>query len=115
MTSPLNITAVQPQANEKVSSPKYSEEELKKLRKACADFESIFTYQLLKTMRKTIPESKTGMSNYGKDTYMMMMDQKLAESISAQNKGLGLQKVLFEQFTKNIKQESPKEVINQLK
>jgi peptidoglycan hydrolase FlgJ len=115
MTSELNITAVQPQANEKVSSSKHSAEETRKLRKACADFESIFTYQLLKTMRKTIPESKTGMNNYGKDTYTMMMDQKLAESISSKANGLGLQKALYEQLTKNKIQETIKEVKNTLK
>ena len=115
MTSQLNITAVAPQNREKMSSSKYSEEELKKLRKVCADFESMFTYQLLKTMRKTIPESKIGGSNYGRDTYTMMMDQKLAESISANGNGLGLQKVLYEQFTKTNAQEMSKEVKNKLK
>lgn len=115
MTSPISITAVQPQTNEKVSSSNYSEAELRKLKKACADFESIFAYQLLKTMRKTIPESKTGMNNYGKDTYTMMMDQKLAENISAKGNGLGLQKVLYEQLSKNKTQVTLKEVKNGLK
>jgi len=115
MTSPINVTAVQPQINEKVTSSKYSEEELKKLKKACADFESMFTYQLLKTMRKTIPENKTGMNNYGKDTYTMIMDQKLAESISAKGVGLGLQKVLYEQLTKGNSKAMPQEVKNKLK
>lgn len=115
MTPEININPIQSQSNTKAVSSKYSEEELQKLRKACADFESIFTYQLLKTMRKTIPESKTGMNNYGKDTYTMMMDQKLAESISAKGNGLGLQKALFEQLTKTYKQETPKEVTNKLK
>lgn len=114
MPSQLNITAVSPQTSEKVSSPKYSEEELKKLKKSCADFESIFTYQLLKTMRKTVPENKTGM-NYGKDTYTMMMDQKLAESISSHGNGLGLQNVLYEQFTKTNAREMSGEVKNKLK
>jgi peptidoglycan hydrolase FlgJ len=56
---------------------------------------------LLKTMRKTIPETKNGLNNNGKETYTMMMDQKLAESISSHANGLGLQKVLFEQLTKS--------------
>ena len=29
----------------------------KKLKKACADFESIFTYYMFKTMRQSIPQS----------------------------------------------------------
>ena len=115
MTTEITLKPVLAEAGAKVSSPRYSEEELKKLKKACADFESIFTYQLLKAMRQTVPESKTGMSNFGKDTYTMMMDQKLAESISANGSGLGLQKVLYNQFTSQNSQQMPKEVINKLK
>jgi flagellar protein FlgJ len=115
MASPINIATVQPQVNEKVPSSKYNEEEQKKLKKACADFESIFTYQLLKTMRKTIPENKTGMNNYGKETYTMMMDQKLAENISAKGDGLGLKKVLYEQLTRTNNQATSEEVKNKLK
>ncbi|PKN10764.1 MAG: hypothetical protein CVU72_00080 [Deltaproteobacteria bacterium HGW-Deltaproteobacteria-7] len=115
MTSPINNTTVQPQTTEKVTSARYSEEELKKLKKACADFESIFTYQLLKTMRKTIPENKNGLNNYGKGTYTMIIDQKLAENISAKGDGLGLQRVLYEQLTKTNTGEMLKEVKNKLK
>jgi len=115
MTSPINnMQPVQLQTSDKVSS-RYSEEELKKIKKACADFESIFTYQLLKTMRKTIPESKTGVSNYGKDTYTMMMDQKLAETISAKGDGLGLQKVLYDQLVNKNLQKAIREEKNRLK
>ncbi|MEE9912655.1 MAG: rod-binding protein [Deltaproteobacteria bacterium] len=115
MTSPFNVTPVQPQAAENAASPRYTEEELKKIKKACGDFESILTYQLLKTMRKTIPESANGTSHHGKDTYTMMMDQKLAESISAKGNGLGLQKVLYDQFTKTNAREISGEVKNKLK
>ena len=115
MTSPINMTPLQAGLAEKTSQPRYTEEELKKLKKACADFESIFTYQLLKTMRKTIPESSTSSNYYGKDTYTMIMDQKLAESISAKGNGLGLKKVLYDQFTKSNTQQIPGEVKNKLK
>jgi len=98
MTPKIETMAVPVQSTNSVSVPRYTEEELRKLKKVCADFESIFTYQLLKTMRKTIPETKNGLNNYGKETYTMMMDQKLAESISAKDNGLGLQKVLFDQL-----------------
>ena len=99
MTSPLDIKTSPTQNTNNVST-RFSEEELKKLKKVCADFESIFTYQLLKTMRKTIPDTRNGFNSYGKETYTMMMDQKLAENISSHANGLGLQKVLFEQLTK---------------
>lgn len=115
MTPEINLQSVQPHADEKTASLKMSEAELQKLKKTCADFESIFTYQLLKTMRQTIPKNQTGLGNFGKDTYTMMIDQKLAETISAKGEGMGLQKVLFEQMTQKYKQTIPKEVTNKLK
>jgi peptidoglycan hydrolase FlgJ len=115
MTPEMNIKTIAPEAGVKPDSSKMSDAELKKLKKTCADFESIFTYQLLKTMRQTIPQTQIGMSNSNKDTYNMMMDQKLAETISAKGTGLGLQKVLFDQLTKTYKQSIPKEVTNKLK
>lgn len=74
--------------------------ELQKIKKACQDFESIFTYYLLKTMRQTVPKNSGFGSLSGKDTYNMIMDQKIAEDLSRRGNGLGLQKVLFEQLTK---------------
>jgi peptidoglycan hydrolase FlgJ len=115
VTTALSKLPVQPQNAEKASSARYSEAELQKIKKACADFESLFTYELLKTMRKTVPENKTGMGNYGKDTYTMIIDQKLAENISATDHGLGLKKVLYEQITKTGFLEAREGVKNKLK
>lgn len=115
VTTTLQKLPVQTQGAEKVSSARYSEAELQKIKKACSDFESLFTYELLKTMRKTVPENKTGLGNYGKDTYTMIIDQKLAESISATDRGLGLQKILFEQITKTGAREAQEGEKNKLK
>ncbi|HOC59308.1 MAG TPA: rod-binding protein [Smithellaceae bacterium] len=115
VTTALQKLPVQTQGTEKASSSRYSEAELQKIKKACADFESLFTYELLKTMRKTVPETKTGMGNYGKDTFTMIIDQKLSENISATDHGLGLKKVLFEQITKTGAMEAPEGIKNKLK
>lgn len=72
----------------------------KKLRKVCADFETIFTSYLLKTMRKTVSPGLTVNQFAGKDTYDMMMDQKIAEELSKRQNGIGLQKVLYDQLVK---------------
>lgn len=79
--------------------------ELQKIKKACQDFESIFTYYLMKTMRQTVPKNSGFGSLSGKDTYNMIMDQKIAEDLSRRGNGLGLQKVLFEQLTKTYLKE----------
>ncbi len=70
----------------------------KKLRQACADFESMFLYNLFKEMRKTVPKSGLLPSAPGKDTYEMMFDQKVAEDLSRRGEGIGLQKILYEQL-----------------
>ena len=71
-----------------------------KLKKACADFEAMLVFQLMKTMRKTIPKSGLVGGSYGKDTYEMMLDQKVADEMAKKGQGLGLQTMLFKQISK---------------
>jgi flagellar protein FlgJ len=72
------------------------------LRKACADFESIFIYQLLTSMRKTIPAGGfLSNKNSWSDTYTMMFDQKVAEDLANRGGGLGLQSMLYHQMGKS--------------
>lgn len=74
----------------------------KKLHKACADFEAVFLYQMLKTMRKTVPASGLLDKMGGKDTYEMLTDQKVSEEL-AKKGGLGLQNVLFKQLSRPVR------------
>ena len=75
----------------------------KKLRKVCADFESIFTYNLLKSMRSSISDGGFLPKSNARGNWEMMMDQKVAESVSQKGQGLGLQTVLYEQMKKRLK------------
>ena len=74
-----------------------------KLQKVCADFESIFTYNLLKTMRKTIPSGGVLPRSAGQDTWEMMMDQQVAKGVSEKGQGLGLKATMYNQLKKNLK------------
>lgn len=74
-----------------------------KLKKVCADFESIFTYNLLKTMRKTIPSGGVLQRTSARDNWEMMMDQQIAETMSRKGQGLGLQTILYNQMQKKLK------------
>jgi len=76
----------------------------KRLGKACADFESMFVFQLLQTMRKTIPKGGlfSDKSSWG-STYMLMFDQKVAEDLANRGGGIGLQKILFQQLANSLK------------
>lgn len=71
-----------------------------RLKKACSDFEAIFVYQLLEIMRKTVPEGGllSGKGGLGNSTYQMLFDQKLAEALTSQGKGLGIQHTLYRQL-----------------
>jgi flagellar protein FlgJ len=79
---------------------KHTEDKEKNLKKACADFESILVYYLFKSMRQTVPASGLLDKFPGKDTYNMMMDQKVAEDMAHRGNGLGIQKMLFDQLNR---------------
>lgn len=96
--TPISLPAGGVKGDASVSSEEKARQE-KKLRKACADFESILLYQMFKTMRNTIPQSELTNKMTGKDTYEMMMDQKISEEL-AKKGGMGLQGVLFNQLNK---------------
>jgi len=95
-------SSVQDMTAENRQTKQQKEEDLK-LKKVCADFESIFTYNLLKTMRKTIPGGGILQRSSGRENWEMMMDQQIAETISRKGQGLGLQTVLYHQMKKKLK------------
>lgn len=70
----------------------------KKLKKACADFEAMLVFQLLKTMRQSAPRNGFLKPSQGQETYEMMLDQKIAEELANKGGGLGLQKMLYNQM-----------------
>ena len=73
----------------------------KQLKKACADFESVLYYYMLKGMRQTIPQSGFLKKSPGKDTYDIFFDQKIAEDLANNRRESGLQQTLFEQMNKH--------------
>jgi flagellar protein FlgJ len=79
------------------ASPEEAEKD-RKLKKACADFESLFISYIFQTMRKTVPESNYMAKMPGKETYTMIMDHKLSQELAHKGGGIGLQKVLYEQM-----------------
>jgi flagellar protein FlgJ len=74
-----------------------------KLKKVCADFESIFAYNLMKTMRQSIPDGGFLTKSSARQNWEMLLDQKIAESVSQKGRGLGLQGTLYDQMKKKLK------------
>jgi peptidoglycan hydrolase FlgJ len=96
------VTRSADRGNVKETDERDTAEKEKKLKKACADFESILVYNLFKSMRKTVPASGLLDTFPGKDTYTMMFDQKVAEDMAHSGNGLGIQKMLFEQLNRKL-------------
>ncbi len=97
--APVIISASAKRVDEATAA---QQEKEKQLRKACADFEAIFTYQLFQSMRHTIPDSGLLNKFPGKETYEMMMDQKVAEELSRRSHGLGLKEMLYKQLAGKV-------------
>jgi Rod binding domain-containing protein len=63
-----------------------------KLRKATQDFESLFLYKLLKSMRATVPKSTE--SKFGMETMRELTDEQLAVYLAREG-GIGLGEMLL--------------------
>lgn len=68
-----------------------------KLRQACADFESIFIYYILKSMRKSLPQNGLFDNTQEHKVYKSIADQAMSENI-ARGRGMGLGELLYNQL-----------------
>lgn len=67
------------------------------LKKAADEFESLFIFQLLKEMRKTIMKSDLFGNGLGEDIFQSMWDEKIAEKIAQQGR-LGIAEMVMHSF-----------------
>jgi peptidoglycan hydrolase FlgJ len=68
-----------------------------KLKKACTEFEAVFTNQLLQFMRRTVPSSSPGILGSGKDVYQSLFDQELSKNM-AKRGGLKIGEMVYKQM-----------------
>ncbi|MCP4723555.1 MAG: transglycosylase SLT domain-containing protein [bacterium] len=66
---------------------------------AAKGFESMFLYQMLQEMQKTVPESELFGENYGEDVFMSLFYEKIADKM-ADRGTLGIGKMLNEHLEK---------------
>ncbi|MBU2621909.1 MAG: rod-binding protein [Proteobacteria bacterium] len=84
-----------------ISVNNQTEASKEKLKKACADFESIFLSYMLKTMRASSSEpGLVGKSHESKILYAMY-DEKLSEEIAGSG-GIGLANILLEKLKNRL-------------
>jgi flagellar protein FlgJ len=84
---------------QEVGEPPEHDPNLHALKKTCRDFESVFVYTLLKTMRASLPKPEG--DDTRKEMYTSMADLELARSI-AHGRGIGLGDLLFEQLRQKV-------------
>jgi flagellar protein FlgJ len=89
-------------SREKFSGPdkKTGKNEDAELKKACEDFEAIMIQQMLKAMRKTVPEGGILEKSSGSDIWESIYDEKISFESSGVEKGTGLAKFLYRQLKK---------------
>ncbi|MCF8061398.1 MAG: peptidoglycan DD-metalloendopeptidase family protein [Deltaproteobacteria bacterium] len=69
----------------------------RKLRKACEELESVFTYQLLRSMRRTVEKCDLFHGGSGEEVYESLLDQELSKSMTGIDKR-GLADLLYRQL-----------------
>ena len=80
-----------------------------KLKKACMDFESLFIYQVLKSMQQTVP--KSGLLGEGpeKGIFESLFGQEWSKAMAHQG-GLGLGKMLYKQMLRSEEEKHPSSI-----
>lgn len=85
-------------AYSQAEAPKGPSREQKELKRAVADFESLFINQMFKSMRETIGKSELFHGGKAEDIYTSMLDTELSKNM-AQAGGIGLANMLLRQLS----------------
>lgn len=72
-------------------------QELEKLRAVCKDFESIFSFQLMKEMRKTVQKGRFIHGGMAEEVFSDMLDQERTKGLA-----FGLGDILFQQLSRAV-------------
>jgi Rod binding domain-containing protein len=114
----MNITAIdtvypslgpQPCATE----DKEKQAKILRLKKACQQFESLFIYYMLRTMRSASVKSSLLGEGLGSDIFMQMFDEGLAEKM-AESGPFGIGDQLYKNYLDYVDSENDKTPSNQL-
>lgn len=99
----------------KQQKPAGPEQEKARLRKVTKEFESLIFYEMLKNMRKTIPESSGAEGVFsgglGKDIFTQMFDMQIAQKMARGGKG-SVADILYQRLERLIDQRGAKPEID---
>jgi len=68
------------------------------LKKACQEFEALFLYQILKGLRKTIPEGGLWPKSFQREIYEDFFYQEVSRRMAG--RGSGLARLLYQELAK---------------
>lgn len=74
-----------------------AENEKARIEQACRDFESLFVQQMMKQMRRTVPQDGLFSGGNAEKMYSSMLDGEIAKAVSEQ-RGIGLAPALIRQL-----------------
>jgi peptidoglycan hydrolase FlgJ len=97
----MNLTidprTIQTAENLKNKATDPNDQNLKRLRNSCREFEAIYINEVYKSMRKTVPDSGLFKKDMGRTMYQEMLDMELAKQTAAGD-GMGIGKAMYDQL-----------------
>lgn len=87
-----------------------SDNDEKKLKKACNDLEAVFVNMMFKQMRSTVDKSGLMEDDYAEETFEDMLYENYAQEVS-KGKGLGLSDILYKQLSKQLVKKNDAETV----
>lgn len=70
------------------------------IKEVCQEFESVFLNMLFKEMKKTVPDGGLIPKSTATEIFEEMYIEEVSKEVSKRGDGLGIGKMLYEQFTK---------------
>ena len=97
----MNIPPVIPQKIDADQAKKIRESRITpEMRKAAEGLESVFTSQMMKSMRETVEPSEFSLHNSATDIYQGMLDQEYTDAAARQN-SLGLSEQIIDYWLRS--------------
>ncbi len=79
------------------------------LAKAAEEFEGVFLNQLMKAMRKTVPDNKMFNSTGPTKFYQQMHDSEMAKALATGHSGMGIRELIIQQFEEYVEPNAPEQ------
>lgn len=87
-------------SSDQTSAQKIIDKKDAKLKKACVDFEALFTFEMLKSMRKSIEKCDLFHGGQAEEIYESMLDQELSQNMAGKGSN-SISEILYNQMKNN--------------